>query len=276
MLFIWAWMILPHPARANSSQAREAALEEWSARFVREVDRRLDVPPADQQRYYTLLQQALNTAKVPTSTPQTFVLVDRNPAVQATFVIVQLPSGRWHWIGATPVSTGKPGRFAHFITPLGVFLHTPDNPDYRSQGTYNKNHIRGYGIRGRRVFDFGWQGAQRGWGDHATSKMRLQMHATDPSLLEPLLGTVASEGCIRIPATLNVFLDTHGVLDFEYDKPRADGRIFPVLTANRQVIPWQGRYLVIVDSQMSQQLPVRPNWSPVPASKRLSDPVPQR
>jgi hypothetical protein len=45
-----------------------------------------------------------------------------------------------------------------------VFAYSLDNPDYRSKGTYNKNHIRGYGLRGLRVFDFGWQFAQRGWG----------------------------------------------------------------------------------------------------------------
>lgn len=107
------------------------------------------------------------------------------------------------------MSTGKPGTFEHFVTPLGVFLHTPDIPDFRSVGTYNSNHIRGYGERGMRIFDFGWQLAERGWGKGGSSQMRLAMHATDPDRLAKRLGTVASEGCIRIPATLNRFLDIH-------------------------------------------------------------------
>ena len=99
-----------------------------------------------------------------------------------------------------------------------------DNPDFRAEGSFNKNHIRGYGLRGRRVFDFGWQSAERGWGKGGVSRMRLQMHATDPGVLEPRLGRVASEGCISIPATLNVFLDRYGVLDADYEEAIAAGK----------------------------------------------------
>ena len=67
--------------------------------------------------------------------------------------------GGWDWVGATAVSTGKTGTFEHFLTPLDDLAHTLDNPDFRAEGTFNKNHIRGYGLRGRRTFDFGWQTA---------------------------------------------------------------------------------------------------------------------
>jgi hypothetical protein len=241
----------------------------WSERFSIEVDHRLDVPVPDQQRYIGLLQQSLTQAQLAAHEAQAFIVVDRSPRIQAAFVVLLTPSGDWHWIGATAVSTGKTGRFEHFLTPLGVFAHHPGNPDYRSAGTYNSNHIRGYGSRGMRVFDFGWQTAQRGWGNGGTSKMRLAMHATDPTVLEPKLGSVASEGCIRIPATLNVFLDRHGLLDADYESASKRGENIPVLKHDRRPIAWPGRYMVIIDSNATE----RPLWSPAPNSKLFAHPV---
>ena len=54
---------------------------------------------------------------------------------------------------------------------------------------------------------------RKGGANGAMSVMRLQMHATDPDHLEQRLGTAQSKGCIRIPASLNEFIDRHGVLD---------------------------------------------------------------
>lgn len=51
--------------------------------------------------------------------------------------------------------------------------------------------------------------------------MRLQMHATDPRVIEFRLGEVAPESCIRIPVKLNVFLDVHGVLNADYEEALA-------------------------------------------------------
>ena len=208
------------------------------AQFLSEVDHRLEVPAADQQRYLVMLQKTLADANISELAAQAFVLVDRSAQVQAAFVVVRTQSGGWDWVGATAVSTGKTGTFEHFLTPLGVFPHTLDNPDFRAEGTFNKNHIRGYGLRGRRIFDFGWQTAKRGWGSGGTSKMRLQMHATDPTILESRLGRVASEGCIRIPATLNVFLDRHGILDADYQQALADGKALWVLRGDRRPFAW--------------------------------------
>jgi len=247
-------------AAAAPSAGGDETLPSWGAKFAREVDHRLDVPQADQERYILLLQQALSADTLVELAGQSFVLVDRSPQVQAAMVLVRTRAGGWHWLGATAVSTGKTGTFEHFLTPLGVFAHTLDNPDFRAEGTFNKNHIRGYGLRGRRVFDFGWQLAERGWGDGGLSKMRLQMHATDPRMLEPRLGRVASEGCIRIPATLNVFLDVHGVLDADYEAAAGSGEKLWMLKAHRQTMPWPGRSMVIVDSQVVE----RPAWSPLP------------
>ena len=157
------------------------------------------------------------------------------------------------------------------ITPLGVFPYSLDNPDFRAEGTFNENNIRGYGLGGRRVFDSGWQTAERGWGAGGSSAMRLQMHATDPQVLEPCLGHVASEGCIRIPATLNVFLDQHGILDADDEAAWAAGKMLWVIMPNRPVVPWPGRYLVIVDSGATE----RPAWSPDPLARPAVKPATQ-
>ena len=256
-------MAFSRRSHAAGAETGAAEPQRWREQFEREVDHRLDVPAADQQQYLELLKLSLAAAAITDTTAQAFVLVDRSPNVQAAFVVVKIPAGGWFWLGATAVSTGKVGTFEHFTTPLGVFPHSLDSPDFRAEGTLNKNHIRGYGLRNMRVFDFGWQLAERGWGDGGSSEMRLQMHATDPKVLEPRLGRVESEGCIRIPSTLNVFIDNHGVLDADYETALANGEKLWVIKPGRQIVPWPGRYMVIVDSQVTE----RPAWSPLPGSK---------
>lgn len=251
-------LILPTVAPAAVDDAADAALAPWRARFAAEVDRRLDVPVAEQQGYLALLDAALAAAGVRLDAPQALVLVDRDVHVQAAFVLVRTAHGGWLWLGASPVSTGRTGAFDHFRTPLGVFPHSLDNPDFRAEGSFNEQHIRGYGRRGMRVFDFGWVQAERGWGRGGTSTMRLQMHATDPAVLEPRLGRAASKGCIRIPATLDTFIDRHGLLDADHAAALAAGRPLWVLRPDREPVDWPGRLLVVVDSNRSE----RPAWSP--------------
>ncbi|MFM8899691.1 MAG: L,D-transpeptidase [Burkholderiales bacterium] len=246
-----------------SASAEDGTAVGWRERFAQEVDRRLEVPPLAQQQYMDLLDAALADAGLLDLPPQALLLVDRSVQVQAAFLLLRTAQSAWVWLGAVPVSTGRVGSFDHFVTPLGVFAHTLDNPDFRAEGSYNEHHIRGYGVRGMRVFDFGWALAERGWGPGGSSLMRLQMHATDPKLLEPRLGRAESKGCIRIPATFNVFMDRHGVLDADYEQALASGRSMWVLRADRQPLPWPGRYLVIVDSNTL----VRPDWSPLPGAK---------
>ena len=255
--------LLPGPAWPAPAPD-EPAVADWRQRFEAAVDRRIMVPVDAQRHYLELLQSALAQAGIGVLVPQALLLVDRSLQVQAAFVLLGLGEGRWSWLGAAPVSTGRVGTFDHFRTPLGVFAHSLDNPDFRAEGTFNENHIRGYGLRGMRVFDFGWVQAERGWGAGGTSTMRLQMHATDPAVLEPRLGRAESKGCIRIPATLNSFIDRHGLLDSDYQAAAALGRAPWVLRADRAPIPWPGRYLVVVDSARSQ----RPPWAPGPATRR--------
>lgn len=239
-------------------------VSQLSAQFVRQVDRRLDLPLSAQQRYISLVMDALAQSEIVALQAQTFLAVDRNPFVQAAFLLLRTEDGQWHWLGATAVSTGRPGGFEHFVTPVGVFLHSPNNPDYRSAGTFNENHIRGYGERGMRIFDFGWQVADRTWGKGGRSPMRLAMHATDPNRLEARLGSTGSEGCIRIPASLNRFLDHYGVLDAEYEIAVKESKPQRVLAPDREPLPWPGRYLVVIDS--GQQ--TRPAWSSEPVNNR--------
>lgn len=234
--------------------------------FQSEVDRRLDIPVETQAHYAQLLNDTLIVSGVQIATSQYLLVLDRNPDVQAIFMYwldSQDSSDRFHFIGAAPASTGRLGKYDHFITPLGVFAHSLDNRDFRAEGTRNKLGVRGYGRKGMRVFDFGWVQAERGWGSGGQSPMRLLLHATDPDRLERHLGRPMSKGCVRIPATLNTFIDHHGLLDADYEQALAGGKKLWVLRPDRITTQWPGRYLVIVDSGSTE----RPVWSPAPAAK---------
>ena len=228
--------------------------------YAVQVDRRLALPQEEAWHYAALAEAALVQARIVPDRAQYLVVVDRDPNVQAVLVLWRSAAGGYELVGASPASTGRPGSFDHFETPLGVFDHTTDNLDFRAEGTFNENHIRGYGAKGMRVFDFGWQKVPKGWGDGRAIEMRLQMHATDPDVLEQRLGTAQSKGCIRIPATLNRLLDHYGVLDAEYERLLEDGRRPWVLQEDREPVADAGRYLVVVDSDRGE----RPAWSPLP------------
>lgn len=236
-----------------------AAPTDLAAAYVREVDRRLQVPPPERADYALQTMRALSAAGAELGRDQLVVVVDRNAWVQAAMVWWLPIEGSAVLIGASPASTGRPSGFEHFETPTGVFEHTLDNPDFRAEGTRNALGIRGYGDKGMRVYDFGWVLAKRAWapGEQA---MRLQLHATDRDKLEPRLGERASKGCIRIPAAMNRFIDHHGVLDAAYETALAQGRTFWVLRPDREPTPWSGRYLVVIDSGRS----TRPPWAVPP------------
>jgi hypothetical protein len=196
---------------------------------------------------------AAEAASLAIAQPQLLVVVDRNPAVQELRIVLAQPGADWQVIGGSKVSTGQAGRRAYFITPIGAFLHTDDILDYRALGTFNENHIRGLGLKGMRVWDLGWQTAERGWRvERDTAEIRLLMHATDPDYLEQRLGRPASEGCVRIPATMNRFLDLHGVLDADYERAlRLDDRLGGILLRERQPTSLAGDALVVVDSSQA-------------------------
>lgn len=225
-----------------------------AALFNQQVSRRLGVTAQDQQFYADQLSQQFEDGGLRETAAQYVLLIDKNPHVQAALIYWRSSEGAFHFIGASPVSTGRPIGFEHFETPSGIFAHTLDNLDFRAEGTRNELGIRGYGRKGMRVYDFGWQQARRGWDLKGESPMRLQMHATDPDRLEAKLGTIQSKGCIRIPASLNAFIEHYGVLDADYDGALAEGRTFWMLEPDREPTPWSGRYLVIIDSKRSRGL----------------------
>ena len=138
----------------------------------------------------------------------------------------------------------------YYLTPIGVFLHTDAILDWRAEGTFNANHIRGLGLKGMRVWDFGWQLAPKGWGTgEDQGEIRLLLHATDPAYLEQRLGHPASKGCVRILAAMNRFLDHYGILDSDYEQvAKADPRFEALLLPTRAPTPLAGNALVVVDS----------------------------
>lgn len=230
--------------------------------YAQKVDRQLAVPQEEQRFYSGQLIRELQQAGLVKLPPQYVVLVDRSPQVQALLLFWLSDAGLAEFIGASPVSTGRKGGVMYYETPLGVFDHSVANPDFRAEGTENALGILGYGIKGVRVYDFGWEWARKTW-KPGEGKMRLQMHATDPRYLEPRLGSVQSMGCIRIPATLNLLFDHYGVLDADYEQAIASGRHFWVLKPDREPTPWPGRYLVVIDTNRA----TRPDWSQRPGTK---------
>ena len=243
------------PAAGGMSQTEVASeVARLHDAFDREVPERARDGGAEATRAWVRrATSALALAQVTIDRPQLVVVVDRNPAVQQLRIILAQSQGPWQVIGGSSVSTGQAGRRGYFITPVGVFPHTDAILDYRAQGTFNANHIRGLGLKGMRVWDFGWQTAEQGWrSDGDTSEIRMEMHATDPDYLEQRLGQPASEGCVRVPATMNRFLDLHGVLDADYERAAYDDvRFASVLLPDRQPTPLAGNLLVVIDSSQA-------------------------
>jgi hypothetical protein len=249
--------IQPTPAATvapASSPKFEASIEREVARLraalLQDVSHHT-VDDTDGDRAWIIRAQvSINAAPIAINGTQLVVVVDRNPRVQELRIILARPDSPWEVIGGSKVSTGQAGRRGYFITPVGVFLHTDGILDYRALGTFNENHIRGLGLKGMRVWDFGWQIAEKGWhAERDMGEIRLLMHATDPDSVELRLGRPASQGCIRIPTTMNRFLDKYGVLDADYERAaRDDPDIESVLLPERQPTPLAGNAMVIVDS----------------------------
>jgi len=245
----------PAPSYANGPPGREAQVDiakeaqQLRKAFESEVPEHLKwtagLPVADRLAH---TDQAL-----PADGPQAVLAVDRAANKQTIWVVVSSP-GKWTVIGGTLVSTGKPGRKEHFKTPVGTFLNDGAILGYRAEGTFNENHVRGLGLKGMRVWDFGWQTTEDWRTPGATVEVRLEMHSTDPANLAHRIGRPDSEGCIRIPASLNQFLDKHGVID------RALTAAAPTDPATAQLIsrqqnptPLAGSAVIVYDSSEPQR-----------------------
>ena len=253
-LLVWTCHAFPASPLESPLDLREI--------YARKVDRQLLVPQEEQRYYANLLTTTLQQHGLQDLPAQYLLLFDRSDAVQAIFLFWLSADGKPDFIGASPVSTSVKGGFEHFETPLGVFDHSFANLDFRAEGSKNSKGIRGYGVKGMRIYDFGWVQAPRTW-RAGVGNMRLQIHSTDHDYLERRLGSVQSKGCIRIPATLNHLMDHYGILDEGYERAVAKGEKPWILQAAREATPWSGRYLVIVDSERSS----RPDWSPAPVRR---------
>jgi len=245
-------LVLPPPPLPPAAVQAEAA--RLRAELTRDVhDSVRETLPTD-ERWIALAKAMLATSQTTLRRPQILVVVDRNPRVEQLALVVAQPNAPWLVIGGTRVSTGQAGRFDHYITPTGVFVHDASILDYRAEGTYNENHIRGLGLKGMRVWDFGWQTARKGWlDDGEQGQIRLLMHATDPVYLARRIGHPASDGCVRVPADMNRFMDHYNILDRDYLQAANfddayDRAIRAVMPADRDPTPLTGDKLVVVDS----------------------------
>lgn len=145
----------------------------------------------------------------------------------------------------TKISTGRTGSVHHYITPVGWIEQIPENGTYRAEGTKNENGIRGYGIKGMRVWDFGWQKAYTGWLKNPELRdIRMQMHATDPQYLEPRLGQPASKGCVRVSAETNQFLDKFAILDKNIENSSQSW----ALKKDRTPVKEEGSFILVINS----------------------------
>jgi hypothetical protein len=75
-------------------------------------------------------------------------------------------------------------------------------------------------------------------------------------------------GSARRWSSLNRYLDRHGILDADYERAAALGHGSWVLRADRDLTPWPGRHLVVVDSLATQ----RPDWAPAPTARSQTSP----
>jgi len=234
----------------------EGALAAFRAALRAELPAAEAATPEQAAAIVDAARAALDQAGEKVVREQIILVVDRNPAVQRLALVLAGPGEDWEVLALEKVSTGQAGRRGYFITPVGVFPHSTAISDYRAEGTYNENGIRGLGAKGSRVWDFGWNQAQPGWlpASEPPREMRLLLHATDPDQLEQRLGRTASQGCIRISAALNRFLDRRGVLDVEHEASllTGDQRHRAVLHPEREPTALAGRLLVVLDSADAQ------------------------
>jgi hypothetical protein len=233
-----------------------------SAAMTAEVADTMHLSPPRQQALIALGQQMAEQDHFFIRQPQLVLIVDRAPRGQLLAMAVARPDGDWTILGASRVSTGKPGRLQHFKTPVGVLLNDGSEIGYRAQGTFNQNHIRGLGVKGMRVWDFGWQTTDDWRTPGATMEVRVEMHATDPNVLEERIGRADSEGCIRLPDALNRFLDRHAIIDAAIEQlGETDVGYRALLSPKLDPTPLAGDAVIVVDSSEPRAKPYPPETS---------------
>ena len=260
---------LPKPASVSPASppspkpVATAALDPVAAALAAELRRSAPVlpdHPAETQTAIGLARAMLQQTHTTLDARQVVLVVDRSSRVQRLWVVVAYPGNQLgEVLGAVSVSTGKPGRKEHFRTPVGVFVNDGSILGYRAQGTYNENHIRGNGVKGMRVWDFGWQTTDDWRTPGALMAVRLEMHATDPANLELRLGRWDSEGCIRIPSRFNSFIDHVELIDAKLHEAAQTARRFAaLLPKNAEPTPLAGTTVIVIDSSEPSAPPSDP------------------
>lgn len=173
------------------------------------------------------------------------LIVDASFDCQCAALAFVSDNGQVFSSSAFKVSTGDSRKF-HYLTPSGYFEHSIDTGTYRALGTPNEHGIRGIGLKGARVWDLGWQKTTHAKSDQVVD-IRFQLHATDP-VLEAKLGTPQSQGCIRLSAGVNYFLDTYAILDKDFLKDQKTGKPYWALRDNRFEIEHVGSIIYVIPS----------------------------
>ena len=237
------------PASGLSEAEIAAAAEALRQEMAREVPGTLSVAPDDLARWNDRVRGRLAASGREIDHPQLVVSVDRNPRVQQLRILLARADAPWQLIGAARISSGEEGVRGHYKTPVGVFEHTRRIIDYRAKGTYNRAHLRGLGVKGMRVWDFGWQTTEDWRENDGWTRIRLEIHATDPVSLEPRIGQPASKGCVHVSTALNRFLDQYGIIDAAYEEAaKTDIRYRELLLRGRTPTPLAGTLMVVFDS----------------------------
>lgn len=229
--------------------------------------------PRQTQRAMALTTDVLDQGNGWPQDAEIVLVVDRAPTVQLMWFVLADPAAHQLTpLGMVAVSTGRPGRKEHFRTPVGIFVNDGQIYGYRALGTKNEHGIRGNGEKGMRVWDFGWQTTEDWRRKGGVAVVRLEMHATDPTFLESRLGQADSEGCIRIPARVNSFIDRHGLLDRQLDliaqtDPQKARGVRALLGAEHVPTALEGDRVIVIDTSDPQA----PLSDPAQAQKIQAD-----
>jgi hypothetical protein len=233
LLLAVAALSAPRPGLARAVYTPHELMRQ----YARDVTLRLHVPADDARLYGSIVEMQLCNRGRTLLEPQYLLVIDRNPWVQAALLYWRLLPGSYELVGASPVSAGA-------------------NPFDRARPVQDLfERVDARAGRGRqRVYDFRAPGGEPI--DSGSALLRLQMRAAD-ARAERRLGSPCPDGCILLPASLISFLDEYGVLD--------DGAM---ASAQRHLLPYRGRHLLIVDSERDE----RPEWSPAPEGLPIRPP----
>jgi hypothetical protein len=227
---------------------------EWC--FLQEQFHEMEIPKIELDEIYLekIQQNALQELSTITDPSmrhnQCFLYVDKNTDRQIIFIFIyNVNQNKIYTIGRDLVSTGNKKRVGYWETPSGILENSLKFIGYRALGTKNDKGWMGLGIKGSRVWDFGWQiTKKKARSKIKVRKIRLLLHATDPVDGEKRLGKANSMGCIRISAKLNNYLDYFGIIDKEYEARSKQKNVSWLLRKERRPTLLAGKFVIVKNS----------------------------